>query len=93
MIGKYLVVGMILFGVASVVEADTVVDGNFKITGDGRLVFPDGSKQGTAQVQGPAGPAGPTGPAGAPGIPGLSGATGPQGPPGDNLPLLSGGFL
>jgi hypothetical protein len=48
--------------------------GNLKldIAGSG-IVFPDGSTQTKAQVQGPAGPAGP------------QGATGPQGPPGPTL--------
>src|SRR5579872_1655606 len=42
-----------------------VVEGNINIAGSGAgLIFPDGSVQTKAQVQGPAGPAGPQGPPG-----------------------------
>ena len=48
----------------------------------GGFMFPDGSVQTTATLQGPAGPQGPTGPIGPTGPQGPSGATGPQGPQG-----------
>ncbi len=53
------------------------------------LVFPDGTKQSTAELVGPAGPQGPagqTGPPGPQGPQGNTGATGPQGPPGQQGP-------
>jgi hypothetical protein len=44
------------------------VAGNIKVSGSGAgIVFPDGTIQTTAQVQGPAGPQGPIGPQGIPG--------------------------
>ena len=60
------------------------VHGNLQLTG-GAIVFPNGTLQTTAQVQGPAGPAGPTGaagPAGPAGPAGATGSTGPIGPAG-----------
>lgn len=46
-------------------SADSVViDGDLKISGTGSLVFPDGSMQYSATVQGPKGDTGPQGPAG-----------------------------
>lgn len=61
----------------------------------GPIEFPDGTKQSTATIQGPAGPKGDTGetgpkgdagPAGADGAPGVDGAVGPQGPQGEQGP-------
>ncbi len=62
-------------------------NGNIQITGTSGttgLIFPDGTKQTTAQV---AGPAGPTGPAGATGPQGPIGDTGPAGPTGPQGPI------
>jgi len=44
-----------------------VVDGDLRISGAGSLVFPDGSVQNSATVQGPKGDTGPMGPPGPPG--------------------------
>lgn len=70
-----------------------LMEGDVRITGaGGGLVFPDGSTQYTATLQGPTGPAGPTGPkgdtgaTGATGPAGAKGATGPAGPKGDTGP-------
>jgi hypothetical protein len=46
---------------APYVLADTVIDGDLKLTGGGELFFPDNSHQATAQVQGPKGDPGPPG--------------------------------
>jgi len=52
-------------------SADSVVvDGDLRISGAGSLVFPDGSVQYRATVQGPTGDPGPIGPMGPPGPPG-----------------------
>lgn len=49
-------------------SADSVViDGDLRISGIGRVVFPDGSVQSSATVQGPKGDTGPMGPPGPPG--------------------------
>lgn len=49
-------------------SADSVViDGDLRISGLGSLVFPDGSVQSSATVQGPKGDTGPMGPPGPPG--------------------------
>jgi len=49
-------------------SADSVViDGDLRISGAGSLVFPDGSVQSSAPVQGPKGDTGPMGPPGPPG--------------------------
>ena len=46
-----------------------VIPGDLRITGaDSGIVFPDGSIQTTATLQGPEGPAGPQGPQGPPGV-------------------------
>jgi hypothetical protein len=41
--------------------ADTVIDGDLTLTGGGELFFPDGTHQGTAQLEGPKGDPGPPG--------------------------------
>jgi hypothetical protein len=46
---------------ASYVFADTVVDGDLKLTGGGEFIFSDNTHQSTAQVQGPKGDPGPPG--------------------------------
>jgi len=49
-------------------SADSVViDGDLRISGQGSLIFPDGSVQTSATVQGPKGDTGPMGPPGPPG--------------------------
>jgi len=54
-------------------SADSVVvDGDLRISGAGSLVFPDGSMQNSATVQGPKGDTGPMGPQGPPGTSGPS---------------------
>ncbi len=77
-------------GVLSI--GDLSISGTPGVTG---LVFPDGSKQFTATLQGPAGPQGPTGadgpigpqgPQGTQGPAGADGAQGPQGPMGPQGP-------
>jgi len=50
-----------------------VVDGDLRISGAGGLVFPDGSVQNSATVQGPRGDTGPIGPIGPQGLPGSDG--------------------
>lgn len=73
----------------------TVLEGDLRITGipgSSGLVFPDGSVQYSATVEGPQGPpglTGPQGPAGATGPQGPTGATGPQGPPGTGIPWVN----
>lgn len=71
-------------GEATTIPDSTLVDGDLRITGNGSgLVFPDGSIQTTATVQGPPGPAGPQGLTGPQGPPGPQGPQGPQGPSGN----------
>jgi len=54
-------------------SADSVViDGDLRISGFGSLIFPDGSAQNSATVQGPKGDTGPMGPPGPPGPDGPS---------------------
>jgi len=65
-------------------SADSIVlDGDLRISGLGVLVFPDGSVQSSAALQGPAGPQGPTGPQGPQGV------QGPQGPAGPDYSALN----
>jgi lysophospholipase L1-like esterase len=66
-----------------VIAADSVaIDGDLRIFGPGSIIFPDGSVQTSATVQGPQGPVGPTGPQGPDGPQGPQGAQGLQGPQG-----------
>lgn len=57
------------------------VDGPIRSRASG-FVFPDGSVQATATLEGPTGPAGPVGPQGPAGADGVDGPAGPQGPQG-----------
>lgn len=65
MLSRVIVIVCIVLSIASLANANTLVTGDLKISG-GDLVFPDGSVQSKAQVQGPAGPQGPPGPPGPP---------------------------
>lgn len=60
-------------------QGGVVIPGNVSIKNSGALIFPDGSRQSSAALQGPKGDIGPVGLQGPKGEPGL---TGPQGPPG-----------
>jgi hypothetical protein len=63
------------------------VVGSVKIEGSGsQLIFPDGTMQTTATLQGPPGVTGPPGPTGAQGPMGPLGPMGPAGPPGPQGP-------
>jgi photosystem II stability/assembly factor-like uncharacterized protein len=79
---------LLVFFSTSVAAEDVVVNGELRVYGDG-LVFPDGTVQKTATVQGPTGP---QGPAGAQGSKGNTGPTGPQGPQGPQGPTGPGGY-
>ncbi len=57
------------------------IGGNMHIA-NGSLIFPDGTKQTTAELVGPTGPKGDTGATGPQGPPGTQGPPGPQGPQG-----------
>jgi hypothetical protein len=56
----------LMSGMSSGVYADTIINGDLLLRDGGGLIFPDHTKQSTAQVQGPVGPQGPAGPAGGP---------------------------
>lgn len=60
-------------------QGGVVIPGNVTIRNSGALIFPDGSRQSSAALQGPKGDIGPVGLQGPKGDTGL---TGPQGPPG-----------
>jgi len=64
------------------VTSDVVINGNLQISVGKTLIFPDGTTQSTAMVQGPLGPAGNTGLQGPQGPTGPQGPAGPEGPPG-----------
>jgi hypothetical protein len=72
------------------VDTPMVVNGNIQINGTGNgIIFPDGSNQSTATLQGPQGPPGPLGPQGPAGPTGATGPQGPQGPAGAGLTGLT----
>ncbi len=72
-------------GIGTEIPAEKLdVQGNVKISGvDNGLIFPDGTKQTTAQLIGPQGPQGEKGDTGAQGEKGDKGDTGATGPKGD----------
>lgn len=77
------IISAVILLVASLSSAAGVkIGGDFVITSGGRLVFPDGSTQDTATMQGLQGP---KGDAGAAGPVGPQGPQGPQGPSGSGL--------
>lgn len=72
-------------GIGAAPSANQLEVGGSLHIASGELIFPDGSLQSTAEVegpQGPQGPAGPAGPQGPPGPQGVQGNAGPQGPRG-----------
>lgn len=76
-----LIAALIISGSTKAYSAQSGIEikGNLKIINGGSIVFPDGSVQATATLQGPQGVPGPQG---IPGVEGQQGPTGPQGPKG-----------